>query len=708
MHYSQEITDAIHGSIIYSGIEREIIGTPFFNRLHRILQSSMVYMTFPSNQVKRFEHSLGTMHLAGDFFFYSVCNSTDEMLDRFFREINKELTTWNKTVTSGEILYIHSNVALKYKAEDIRNAPYPKNRLYSTRLPGNLKPEYRFPYFVIYQSIRLVGMLHDVGHLPYSHVLEYSMQLLYRKVRGLQPEEQNEAHKYFLEIMSKYCEDGKMAIHEELGTLLVRKIFESIIRDLPKGEDDEIYFFAAVRYFTEKILSADENVTERSIYGDLHRIVAGTVDCDRMDYCCRDAFFAGTSKDIPNYQRIIGGMKIVYRKPEAPIALEEGESPDEECDTCIFTPASKSVYHIERLLEQRWDIFSAINYHHRVHKHELLLEGVIAELGLKEMESGKKPETIKKGLPLEVSSIWQLVKQMDDPTSIEYIALQLDDSWLDTLLKQKYFDAYGEDYLSFKRNGVNIMWHRMDELISSKKHYLSLIKRSDGFRQFDELLWNQLADEDRKRLFDFPPDKEVSEYTKFLGGGEFAFNAALKKIASQQAARAKFFEEFETRLNQLIHDDPNLSIADCLLGDCSFKVGLRLGEQLYISDGNGEKPFSHYSDLYWILMDRRDLLPGFHLYFLPAYDTAHEEYAAYDLDVFRSAIAKLAAAMLVERLDALKRAEAGKKEVKAVATAPSKEPAVVRELMITTPEMTPKDPPAGILSGLKRVFGEKM
>ena len=67
MERTQEMVDTIHGLIAYSGIEQAIIGTPIFNRLHRVLQNSLVCLTYPSNKVKRFEHSVGTMHLAGQF-----------------------------------------------------------------------------------------------------------------------------------------------------------------------------------------------------------------------------------------------------------------------------------------------------------------------------------------------------------------------------------------------------------------------------------------------------------------------------------------------------------------------------------------------------------------------------------------------------------------------------------------------------------------
>ena len=37
--------DAIHGTIKYNGLERMIIESPVFMRLHRVYQSSLVYLT---------------------------------------------------------------------------------------------------------------------------------------------------------------------------------------------------------------------------------------------------------------------------------------------------------------------------------------------------------------------------------------------------------------------------------------------------------------------------------------------------------------------------------------------------------------------------------------------------------------------------------------------------------------------------------------
>lgn len=58
------LNDSIHGLIPLSEYEKRIISSIGFNRLHDVYQNSTVYLTFPTNRTKRFEHSIGTMKLS--------------------------------------------------------------------------------------------------------------------------------------------------------------------------------------------------------------------------------------------------------------------------------------------------------------------------------------------------------------------------------------------------------------------------------------------------------------------------------------------------------------------------------------------------------------------------------------------------------------------------------------------------------------------
>jgi uncharacterized protein len=65
MKFVGEITDPIHRYIRFTDVEREVLDTPAFQRLRRIRQLSGAHLVYPCAQHSRFEHSLGTMHIAG-------------------------------------------------------------------------------------------------------------------------------------------------------------------------------------------------------------------------------------------------------------------------------------------------------------------------------------------------------------------------------------------------------------------------------------------------------------------------------------------------------------------------------------------------------------------------------------------------------------------------------------------------------------------
>ena len=87
------LNDTIHGLIPLSEYEKRIISSIGFNRLHDVYQNSTVYLTFPTNRTKRFEHSIGTMKLCSDMFFYSVLNSSETTLNTLYEIFEQELVS---------------------------------------------------------------------------------------------------------------------------------------------------------------------------------------------------------------------------------------------------------------------------------------------------------------------------------------------------------------------------------------------------------------------------------------------------------------------------------------------------------------------------------------------------------------------------------------------------------------------------------------
>lgn len=60
----QKIYDAVHGFIRFNQLERQLIDSEPFQRLHYLHQLGIAYIVFPGATHTRFEHSLGTMELA--------------------------------------------------------------------------------------------------------------------------------------------------------------------------------------------------------------------------------------------------------------------------------------------------------------------------------------------------------------------------------------------------------------------------------------------------------------------------------------------------------------------------------------------------------------------------------------------------------------------------------------------------------------------
>lgn len=106
-----QVSDPIHGSINVSHLEASVIDSLPFQRLRKIKQLGNVHLVFPGAIHNRFSHSIGVMHLAG------------KMFDALFSSADERLLRDEKVI---ELRII----------------------------------------------VRLAGLLHDVGHGPFSHTFE--------------------------------------------------------------------------------------------------------------------------------------------------------------------------------------------------------------------------------------------------------------------------------------------------------------------------------------------------------------------------------------------------------------------------------------------------------------------------------------------------------------------------------------------------------
>ncbi len=60
-----EIRDPVHGYVKMTEVERELVDSPFVQRLRRVHQLAGSYLVYPGAVHTRFDHSVGAMHVAG-------------------------------------------------------------------------------------------------------------------------------------------------------------------------------------------------------------------------------------------------------------------------------------------------------------------------------------------------------------------------------------------------------------------------------------------------------------------------------------------------------------------------------------------------------------------------------------------------------------------------------------------------------------------
>jgi len=232
----------------------------------------------------------------------------------------------------------------------------------------------------------------------------------------------------------------------------------------------------------------------------LNKIISGTLDADRLDYVSRDLFCSGVSKDIINYNRMFMFLSF------------EDDSHNEK-NNFPLTISPKAVGDIEEFLRKRWKIYRDINFHHSVHKSEMLLRSIL----IKSAETSQKnriTENIKarnKELDLPVDffqGILRVLRNLHEDADNEKIAetvLRLDDSWLDTSIK--------------KIENKNEM---VLDLIYGRKKYQTVIKRFDDFFE--------LIDQKVYNLFKNCPEKDKKKFTAFDNKLDTLYNKLENKL----------------------------------------------------------------------------------------------------------------------------------------------------------------------------------
>ena len=125
--------DPIYGPIDFDEKLVKLIDTVQFQRLHHLRQLGVTYSVYPGASHTRFEHSIGTCHLAG------------ELLERLLKVAKENLKEKSAKQTETD-----ETIAMERSIVDILSDDKDKDLL----------------------CVKMAALLHDLGHGPFSHFWE--------------------------------------------------------------------------------------------------------------------------------------------------------------------------------------------------------------------------------------------------------------------------------------------------------------------------------------------------------------------------------------------------------------------------------------------------------------------------------------------------------------------------------------------------------
>ena len=490
MKKGMNINDSVHGLVRLTAYEKKILCSPEFNRLHDVYQNSTVFMTFPANRTKRFEHSIGCMYLASEMFYRAVLNSDDGTLDTFFSEFGKEMQEIQKSLVKEKIANVIESVIINQDVclcdDAYVDTPDWKDLLdvsvgYTdgSLIPYNLKEKYRIVYLILIQSLRAAALLHDVGHPPFSHIVESAIDKAKNDVsdaRRLLSGEDFE--KTFNPERLKVFENALNSIkpgsqlHEKMGFAISRNVLSEIVTDNRNSNNKE---YACTSFFEQTVMLCTLKIlSDEGYFKYVHAVIDASLDCDRLDYVVRDYRGSGINAGDLDYKRIFNELKLFYKSEKS----ESGKP--------RFCIPAKAIGAVENFLKKRCNLYMDVIYHHRVIKTDMLLEDVVYRLILKYLKEKAREESsgfdrrITVATPDDISGLWTPLTGATRQERAEKLT-QWNDSWLMVLLRRIYYrDLFGKD-LSDLAEEDKIIYIELTELLRNVRQFNSMIKRREDY-----------------------------------------------------------------------------------------------------------------------------------------------------------------------------------------------------------------------------------
>lgn len=270
------ISDCVHGTVRFTvpigekeTTEKDLLDSLWVQRLKQIHQLQSAWWVYPSAEHTRFQHSVGVMHL-GEMFAKSLYPSLKDVI-------------------------------------------------------GSQCPSQNY----VESLLRITGLLHDVGHGPFSHFFD-----------------------------EQYLDKFGGITHEDIGQKIITSELGEIIRKIrrsPSGKflPVEVINPEYVAYLIKKGTKAKVKIPRWLRF--LSPLFNGIFTMDNFDYVCRDAYMSGVNIGPVNIERVL--FYSYYS--------QKG-----------LTLHRKGLSEVRRFLQARYHLYENLYYHRTTRAIDLYLEDI--------------------------------------------------------------------------------------------------------------------------------------------------------------------------------------------------------------------------------------------------------------------------------------------------------------------------------------------